>query len=53
MNEQILEALRWQAWERAKGELRSMLNTFYGDQAAFGLLSMRIENFIKVVEDNR
>ena len=56
MNE-VLECLRSQAWERAKGELNSMLVTFRdGDQTVpkfsrFDRLSELIASFVKGVED--
>lgn len=55
MNESDLSRmLRGQAWERAKGELRSMLCTFMSPQNAtagqFEELDARIENLITSVE---
>lgn len=52
----VLRTLRVQAWERAKGEMNSMLQTFWGedtsnDSEQFNVLSKRIENFIKEIED--
>ena len=57
----ILQVLRQQAWERAKGELKSMLTTFYSEGAhlsreddektQISLLNNAIAKFIKDVED--
>jgi len=53
--EMMLRTLRNQAWERAKGELRACLQTFYGDVAAtpgqFGRLEELINQFIETVEE--
>ena len=54
-NSQLMSALRTMAWERAKGELRSMLHTFYsgsdcGEQ--FNLLRAEIDKFIGHIEDH-
>jgi hypothetical protein len=46
-----LTAMRLMAWDRAKGELKSMLNTYYTNEC-FDILSETIDNFIKDVEDN-
>lgn len=47
--------LRTQAWERAKGELRSMLCTFHTPENAgdgqFELLEQNVEAFIVRIED--
>lgn len=59
----IIQALRAQAWQRAKGELQAMLQTFHpGDGSAsapatapdgnFNELDMLINDFIEKVEDN-
>lgn len=49
-----LEILRYMAWERAKGELRSMLHTYTEscDDVKYDILSGTIEDFIKDVEGN-
>lgn len=51
-NKEIVEILRNQAWQRAKGELNSMLHTFYGSREKFELLNNAIQDFIQTVEDN-
>lgn len=52
-NEMIVENMRHMAWERAKGELRSMLHTFWEhkDESSYEELKDAIESFIKRVED--
>ena len=53
--ENILRALRAQAWERAKGELRAVAVTFFGDGSAapgqFDQYEAEVEQFVKAVED--
>jgi hypothetical protein len=44
--------LRMMAWERAKGELRSMLQSYVNDMEKFRCLQKTIEEFIKDVEYN-
>lgn len=53
--EKIIRTLRAQAWERAKGELRSMLYTFWqipSDGDKFDRLDTLIKTLINEVEDN-
>lgn len=50
--EAIIRNLRHMAWERAKGELRSMLHTFWNDAEQHEGLSAATSAFIKEVEDN-
>lgn len=45
-----LRAMRSMAWERAKGELRSMMHTFYGN-ANFIVFDTEVEKFITFIED--
>lgn len=55
MDDRVLRALRGQAWERAKGELGSMLTTFWdghGNDEQFQKANKAIKEFIKHVEDN-
>jgi hypothetical protein len=49
MDKQIL---RLMAWERAKGELRSMLQTHVNEMEKHQKLKKTINDFIKDVEDN-
>jgi hypothetical protein len=57
-NEYLMQTLRMQAWERAKGELRAVLHTYYGDASArdsdhkFEKANARIESFISDIEEN-
>ncbi len=53
----VVATLRAQAWERAKGELNSVLCTYYGsinklDSDKYKSYSSKLEAFIKDVEDN-
>lgn len=53
--DRILRTLRAQAWERAKAELRSVLQTFWDgpDNAEkFNSMDKAVEDFVKLVEDN-
>ena len=56
MSEQVmLQVLRAQAWERAKGELQSILQAYYSDrnqESNFNRMSDRINSFVTDVEDN-
>ena len=47
-----IEILRYMAWERAKGELNSMLQTYVNDREKFDILKKTIESFIEDVEGN-
>jgi len=50
----VLTALRAQAWERAKAELRGCLHTFFskGDKSAqFEKLESAVQQFINTVEE--
>lgn len=53
-NRELAAIQRAMAWERAKGELRSMLWTLYGENTCqhFEDLNKHISNFIATVEDN-
>lgn len=46
-----LKAMRSMAWERAKGELRSMEHTFYSGNGTFDKFNEAVTEFIKYVED--
>lgn len=59
MDSRELRALRTMAWERAKGELKSMLHTYYEHDeygvftnSYFDQFSQALDKFIKQVEDN-
>ena len=47
----ILAAMRAQAWERAIGELKSMLVTFYGEKERFETFQIITGLFIADVEN--
>jgi hypothetical protein len=57
-NSRIMQTLRTMAWERAKGELQSMLHTYWSSgirdnpNSEFHQMDTRIGKFIKDVEDN-
>jgi len=50
----VIANMRHMAWERAKGELRSMPCTFWGDNddEQYSILSKKIEEFIKDIQSN-
>lgn len=50
----ILPAMRAMAWERAKGEIKSMLTTYYcsEDGDKFKEMQREFEAFVAAVEDN-
>lgn len=52
MDNEILKTLRGMAWKRAKGELQSMLETYWEDKEQYRELKYTINAFIKDVEDN-
>lgn len=53
MNSQDRQIIRLMAWERAKGELNSMLQTHLGgEQEQYDRLKKAITDFVKDVEDN-
>lgn len=49
LNEYITRSLRAMAWERAKGELRSIYHTFFSDDV-FNQPD-QYDNFVKLTED--
>jgi hypothetical protein len=54
--ENILRALRMQAWARAKGELEAVAATFFGPDSSsedqFDRFDSERERFITYIEDN-
>lgn len=51
----VIRVLRAQAWQRAKGELNSMLESFHRDTASpdqFVQLDETIAEFVKIVENH-
>ena len=53
-SEDIMRALRAQAWERAKGELRAVAVTFFGTASAapgqFDEYEAEVEKFVREIE---
>lgn len=52
MQDDILIAMRVMAWERAKGELLSILHTYFGGHPKFDAADEAINTFIKQIENN-
>jgi hypothetical protein len=55
MEEKILSTLRAQAWERAKGELHAVLQTYwdgYGADQKYREMDVAVRQFVATVEDN-
>lgn len=52
MENQLRQIMRLMAWERAKGELKSMLQTHVLEQDQYQSLRNVINEFIKDVENN-
>lgn len=53
MDDKILKTMRYMAWNRAKGELQSMLDTYWsGSHEKFNAMKKAIDEFIVDVEDN-
>jgi hypothetical protein len=48
--EDLRGLMRAMAWERAKGELESMLATFSGDKSRFDALDILVTEFVAEVE---
>lgn len=48
----ILQTMRLMAWERAKGELLSILQTFWEEESSFDSIDKKVKDFIQDVEDN-
>jgi hypothetical protein len=46
----ILRVLRTQAWQRAKGEMMSILETYYGELETFESAEYAIKDFIEKME---
>ena len=52
MDDKILKTMRYMAWNRAKGELQSMLDTYWsGSYEEFNAMKKAIDEFIVDVED--
>jgi hypothetical protein len=50
MDEMMKHMLRAMAWQRAKGELQSMLETYHKEPEKFEAMSKAIEAFVTEVE---
>lgn len=50
--DRVIRNLRHMAWERAKGELRSMLQTYWDDDDRYHDFKTSVEQFIEKVEMN-
>lgn len=50
MDSQVIKILRAQAWQRAKGELQSVLHTYFNDEN-FERMNDVTESFIAHVEE--
>ena len=48
----LLRTLRGMAWERAKGELESIMRTFWDERDSFEELDKAVKAFIKKIEDD-
>lgn len=48
--DEVLRTMRAMAWERAKGELRSTLHTYWGNDEGFVEMAKKVDAFIKDVE---
>ncbi len=52
MMDKLIHVLRSMAWERAKGELFSILDTYYGDEREkFEKMNNKLTKFVKEIED--
>ncbi len=51
-DDKFSQTLRQMAWERAKGELQSILHTYWLDEDGFAAANKAISEFIENVEDN-
>lgn len=49
-DDKVLSALRTMAWERAKGELRGMLHTYY-DHSPSDKVDSRLQKFRKATNE--
>lgn len=52
LNSQDRQIIRLMAWERAKGELKSMLQTYVTEQEKYDKLKQSILEFIEDIEGN-
>ena len=52
MTDTIKHMLRAMAWERAKGELLSILTTYVDEEEQYASMELAMEVFIERVEEN-
>jgi hypothetical protein len=50
--DQIIRTMRAMQWERVKGGLEAMKQTFWGDSGYYDKFVEHTNNFIKTIEDN-
>ena len=48
----VLNTLRYMAFDRAKGELNSMLQTFWSEDEGYKKMKAIIDKFINELKDN-
>jgi len=51
-NQDLVGVMRAQAWERAKGELRSILAAYFDDRNRFDAMDKLVSKFVIEVEEN-
>jgi len=51
MDDRIIRNMRSMAWERAKGELNSMLHTYWDDKDRFQKILNAIDKFVELIEN--
>lgn len=52
MDDKVLQVLRAMAWQKAKGELLSIVEAYWSQREDFERTARIIEAFIKEIEDN-
>jgi hypothetical protein len=52
VDDRVLQAMRLMAWERAKGELESILQTYYDGDDRFAEVNHKFAEFIALIEDH-
>ncbi len=50
-SDMVIRNLRHMAWERAQGELKSMLHTFWGEEEQYKDLDRQITDFISRIKN--
>ena len=49
--DRVIRTLRMQAWQRAKGELEAVLNTYWDGNNNYLKMSNEVKTFIESIED--